>query len=78
MSTTFGFRIKKEGEDDELMVIAFRSGVGKGRIEVHWKWPYNETLFPDDTMKVEALDNTAQGIETIGDIKKAIKQNGQL
>lgn len=75
MSTTFGFRIKKEGEEEEIIEIAFRSGAGRGKVSVHWKFPYNEKLFPDNSMEVEAFDNDPQGIYTIGDIKEAIRNN---
>ena len=33
-------------------------------------------LLPDDT-EVIAIDNTPQGILTIGDIRKKIKENGE-
>ena len=61
MSTTFGVRIK--GEEVE---VAFRSN------GIRFTNPLAELLI-DDTVVVP-LDNTAQGINTIGDIKKAIKR----
>jgi len=39
-----------------------------------WRNPLAPYL-PDD-MKVIPLDNTAQGIKTIGDIRKAVNDNG--
>lgn len=80
MSTTFGVLIKegyKVVEMDESIVIdveddiedifepvAFRSDY------IYWKNPIAH-LLPDD-LKVYALDNSSQGIYTIGDIKKEI------
>lgn len=69
MSTTFGVILNAEiGETEEnIEKIAFRSSNGiyfKNRI-AH--------LLPDD-FPVIPLDNTAQGIFTIGDIKKEIKK----
>ena len=61
MSTTFGIRIQETGE---VLEVAFRTHY------MRWKNPLAH-LLPDRT-KVEPLDNTAQGIYTIGDIRKAI------
>lgn len=60
MSTTFGVKVK-----DNMVEVAFRNGNGMRFI--------NELaeLLPDDT-PVIPLDNTAQGIYTIGDIKNHI------
>jgi len=66
MSTTFGIRIPTTGE---VIEVAFRTHY------VRWENPLAH-LLPDET-KVEPLDNTAQGIYTIGDIKKAIEGNGE-
>ena len=64
MSTTFGVNIKK-GDQDEVVEVAFRSnGMRFINDLAH--------LLPDDTPEI-ALDNTPQGIHTIGDIKKAIE-----
>ena len=66
MSTTFGVNIK--GSDKVVATtieVAFRSnGMRFINDLAH--------LLPDDT-PVIALDNTPQGIHTIGDIKKAIE-----
>lgn len=67
MSTTFGVRIPMENQNDEVTVeVAFRSN------GIRWKNNLAQYL-PDET-PVIPMDNTAQGIETIGDIKKAIKE----
>jgi len=64
MSTTFGIRIPTTGE---VIEVAFRTHY------VRWENPLAH-LLPDET-KVEPLDNSAQGIYTIGDIRKAIAEN---
>jgi hypothetical protein len=66
MSTTFVIHVPSplDGEGEDIRV-AFRSN------GIRWKNPIAR-LLPDDT-KVEALDNSPQGIYTIGDIKKEIK-----
>lgn len=65
MSTTFGITI--EGEEIE---VARRVG-SKNGAEMWFTNPL-ASLLPDDT-KVEPLDNSAQGIYTIRDIKEHIK-----
>lgn len=70
MSTTFGIEIKTENTQDENVIeVAFRTRT------IHFTNPLAH-LLPDDT-KVIALDNTAQGIETIGDIKKEIQEQNK-
>jgi hypothetical protein len=85
MSTTFGIPIKKvdadlnqydevmnyyfRHEDDELFTNVWYRSMGNCR----WLNPLAE-LLPDDT-KVYALDNSQQGIFTIGDIKQHMKIN---
>jgi len=69
MSTTFGVRVPSlynEEEFDEVEV-AFRSGY------VIWTNPLVQLL--PNSLEVIPLDNSAQGIHTIGDIKKAIAEN---
>jgi hypothetical protein len=69
MSTTFGVKVPSlyaDGEFEEIEV-AFRSSY------VIWKNPLAQ-LLPDD-LEVIPLDNSAQGIYTIGDIRKAIDDN---
>ena len=67
MSTTFGIRIPSTGE---IEPIARRVGAGKGKVEVWFTNPIAELL--NDGLEVEAIDNSEQGIFTIGDIKKHI------
>jgi len=60
MSTTFGVKVK-----DDIIEVAFRSnGMRFINALAH--------LLPDDT-PVIPLDNTAQGVHTIGDVKKEIE-----
>ena len=68
MSTTFGI-ITKSGEERP---IARRVGTTNGA--EMWFTDELAEMLPDNT-PVEPLDNTAQGIYTIGDIKKHINQN---
>jgi hypothetical protein len=67
MSTTFGVKIPSTGE---IEPIARRVGVGNGKVSVYFTNKIAE-LLPDDT-EVEAMDNSPQGIFTIGDIKEKI------
>ena len=65
MSTTFGVEIKDDDGIGDVVEVAFRSnGMRFINPLAH--------LLPDDT-PVIALDNTPQGVYTIGDIKKAIE-----
>ncbi len=69
MSTTFAVKVPSrydEGEFEEIEV-AFRSAY------VRWENPLAQ-LLPDD-LEVIPLDNSAQGIYTIGDIRKAVNDN---
>lgn len=70
MSTTFGVKIENDdyckycGRGYEMVDVAFRSnGI---------KWTNNVARLLDDSTKVHAIDNTQQGIYTIGDIRKQI------
>lgn len=68
MSTTFGVKapsLYEEGEFEEVEV-AFRSN------SIRWTNPL-AALLPNE-LEVIPLDNSAQGIYTIGDIRKAIKK----
>ena len=66
MSTTFGVKVPSiyDEEEFEEVEIAFRSSY------VRWTNPLAR-LLPDD-LEVIPLDNSAQGIYTIGDIRKAV------
>jgi hypothetical protein len=68
MSTTFGVKIPSTGEVEP---IARRVGIGNGKVEVWFTNPLAELL--NDTLEVEAIDNSSQGIFTIGDIKQAAR-----
>ena len=60
MSTTFGVKVK-----DDIVEVAFRSnGMRFINNLAH--------LLPDDTLVIP-LDNTAQGVHTIGDVKREIE-----
>ena len=60
MSTTFGVKVK-----DDYVEVAFRSnGMRFINALAH--------LLPDDT-PVIPLDNTAQGVHTIGDVKREVE-----
>jgi hypothetical protein len=80
MSTTFGIHKLGENinlEDDYLtydssdlfIKVAFR-GNGTGM-----RWTNDVAKFLPDDLKVYPLDNSSQGIYTIGDIKNEIKKN---
>ena len=67
MSTTFGIIIPTTGEEIE---VAYRTHY------IKWLNPLAH-LLPNE-IKVEPLDNSAQGIFTIGDIKMTIEnQNSE-
>jgi len=68
MSTTFGVKIPSTRE---IEPIARRVGIGNGKVSIWFTNPLAE-LLPDD-IEVEAIDNSQQGIFTIGDIKEKIK-----
>ena len=60
MSTTFGVKVK-----DDIVEVAFRSnGMRFINALAH--------LLPDDT-PVIPLDNTSQGVHTIGDVKREVE-----
>ena len=61
MSTTFGVQV-----GDELMPVARRNGIGEGRVGITLTNPLAR-LLPSDT-QVVPMDNTAQGVETVGDL----------
>jgi len=70
MSTTFGVKIPTR---NEVLPIARRIGVGDGKVRV-WFTDSVAELLPDN-LTVIAMDNSSQGIETIGDIKAYILLN---
>jgi hypothetical protein len=70
MSTTFGIKIK-----DKTIEIARRVGGPNGA--QMWFTDEVVAILSDET-PVEPLDNTAQGIFTIGDIRKHIKKQNEV
>lgn len=71
MSTTFGIQVPSlhnEGEF-ETIEVAFRSSW------IRWENPLAQLL--PDNLAVEPLDNSAQGIYSIGDIKQQIKEQNE-
>ncbi len=76
MSTTFGLR-GYTSEGIHTVEIAKRTGIGKGKIVVSW---INQDIelfcsYLPDACEIEALDNTHQGIQTIGDLRRAIAES---
>jgi hypothetical protein len=69
MSTTFGVKIPSTGE---LVPVARRVGIGNGKVRLTWMDDVHELLM--DEVKVIAIDNSNQGINCIGDIKKRIEE----
>jgi hypothetical protein len=69
MSTTFGIKIPSTGE---IEPIARRVGIGNGKVSM-WFTNSLAELLPDN-IEVEAIDNSQQGIFTIGDIKEKIRE----
>jgi hypothetical protein len=73
MSTTFGVKIEAKdniNNEEQIIEVAFRSS--------HIRWINDiAKLLPDET-PVIPLDNSAQGIFTIGDIRKQINEFGSF
>jgi len=70
MSTTFGVKIPASRDGNDLVIeVARRRGVMGGAVI---EWVNDMAVLLPDTTEVIAMDNTAQGIYTIGDIKKQI------
>jgi hypothetical protein len=65
MSTTFAVKAPTKNDPDNVEEVAFRSN------GMRWTNPI-ASLLPDDT-EVIAIDNSQQGVNTIGDIKAAIR-----
>ena len=62
MSTTFVIEVK-----DKQVEVARRRGIGKGEVAIIWLNDLVELL--PDSMAVIPIDNTAQGVETLGDLR---------
>ena len=69
MSTTFGVKIPSTGE---LVPVARRVGTGNNSVRLTWTESIAELL--PNNLEVEAIDNSNQGINCIGDIKKHIEE----
>ena len=69
MSTTFGIRIKKEGETKTIEVA--RRVARSWGAEMTFTNDLSDVL--SDDLLVVAMDNSHQGINTIGDIRNHIK-----
>lgn len=65
MSTTFGIRIPST---EKVVEVARRVGIGNGNVHVYLTDPLAE-LLPDD-LELIAIDNSNQGINTVGDLKR--------
>lgn len=68
MSTTFGIKVS-----EEIIPIARRVGIGNGKVKFTFTNPIAEKLSYDT--EVYPIDNSAQGIYTIGDIINEMKEN---
>jgi hypothetical protein len=64
MSTTFGIKLP----DNKITEVAFRHGIGNNMIQIDISNPLI-CLLPKDTPLI-AIDNSNQGINTIGDLLK--------
>ena len=62
MSTTFV--VKRFGKKIE---VAHRHGIGNGKVGITW---LSDTTKYSDETKVYPIDNTAQGVETMGDLRR--------
>lgn len=81
MSTLFGIfkipvqtdeygNVSSDYNDDDYVEVAYRNSGG-----IYWKSPFDLVEFAlKDSVPVYPLDNTAQGVYTVGDIKKEIKR----
>ena len=84
MSTTFAIVSKNEEGEFERIDIAYRSSIGNGLVKIRWfdislKDLYNILRIEKfnklgfkglnlSDVHVQAMDNTAQGVKTIGDL----------
>lgn len=63
MATTFAVKTN----DGEVIKIARRRGVRLGLVKINWLINWHE--FIDDKIEVIPLDNTAQGVKTMKDLR---------
>ena len=68
MSTTFAIEV-----NDKQVEIARRRGIGNGEVSITWLNDLVE-LLPDET-SVIPTDNTAQGVETLKDLRYLYKHH---
>ena len=71
MSTTFGILkdgCKNDRDEDNYIKIAHRAGIGKDKVGITWLNESHDVLSNDT--KVHPLDNSAQGVETMGDLRR--------
>ena len=79
MSTTFAIVSQNEEGEFERIDIAHRSGIGNGLVKIKWfdisikELKIIQSMLKDNNLKlsdlqVTAMDNTAQGVKTIGDL----------
>ena len=74
MATTFGIKVKGYAAIQE---IAHRHGISGNKIYITILNPL--LLLLPDNLPVIPMDNSSQGIETVGDLKKQIElQNNPL
>ncbi len=84
MSTTFGIKIISKDNTSALTTlepVAFRHGIGNGKVNIRFTCGRKREIMLallDDEHPVYPMDNTAQGISTIGDIRKVIKEQQEL
>ena len=62
MSTTFAVEVK-----DKQIEVARRRGIGNGEVAIIWLNDLVEILH--DSVPVVPTDNSAQGVETLGDLR---------
>ena len=62
MSTTFAVEVK-----DKQIEVARRRGIGHGQVAIIWLNDLVEILH--DSVPVVPIDNTPQGVETLGDLR---------
>lgn len=73
MSTTFGIKVPTPNEGVvQIVKIAHRYGIGNGQVVVTWLNSLVHIL-PDEH-PVIAIDNTPQGVETLGDLRRLNKK----
>ena len=88
MSTTFGVYKGKDAieldddmlpvsffEDDDIVDDMFIKVAFRGNYKATTRWLNDLTPFLSDEVKIYPLDNSAQGIYTIGDFRKMLNED---